>query len=339
MFHRPDDLRPVPSLADMFGIRGREQLLRDYRTVVSHFFSREKFIVGKSSAGLIRPDLSLPAYARLVPRNGIAPIFNLFDRVGGGFGFRQAVTRDHCRDYRGGRLSYDEHDGTDFVCPVGTPLVAAAPGVVVATRDSWLRGGLTVCVDHGEGVVTQYTHCSSLVVELGQPVARGEVVALSGSAGIDMTQFFPWVPPHVHFMVWVRGWPVDPYLAEGENPRPGTWLHGNEPRTASTSLDGDPAPLELREIRVHEDAIERAISLCKDARIRDELQRAPSGPARVAILEDSLHHDRDAWPDEARSLRLRPRAQPAKVRLTLPLPASIYRGARPVDTWFTGPKR
>lgn len=339
MYTRSPALRPVPSLAGSFGIRGAEQLVSDYRTVASHLFDREKFIVGLSSAGLLRPDLSLPAYARLVPRDGVAPIFNFFDRIGGGFGFRQAVTRDHCRDYRGGRLSYDEHDGTDFVCPPGTPLVAAAPGVVVATRDNWLRGGLTVCVDHGEGIVTQYTHCAGLLAEVGQPVARGEVVALSGSAGIDMTQFFPWVPPHVHFMVWVRGWPVDPYLADGEAPRPGTWHHGNDPRAALGPLEGDPKPLTVSEVKIHEEAVERAIPLCRDARIRAELEEAPSAPARVAILEDSLHHDRDAWPDEARSLRLRPRAQPAKVRLTLPLPASIYRGARAADSPLTRPPR
>lgn len=338
MFHRPEELRPVPSLAALFGIRGTDQLLRDYRTVASHFFSRDKFIVGLSSAGLLRPDLSLPAYAGLVPKDGIAPIFNFFDRVGGGFGFRQAVTRNTCRDWRGGRLSYDEHDGTDFVCPPGTPLVAAAPGVVVAARDSWLRGGLTVCVDHGEGVVTQYTHCSKQVAEIGQPVQRGEVVAVSGSAGIDMTQFFPWVPPHVHFMVWVRGWPVDPYLAEGELTRPGVWFHGNEPRTAKGPLPDDPTPLALDDVAVHEDAIERAIALCKDERIRKEIESAKSPASRVAILEDSLHHDRDAWPDEARSLRFRPRAQPQKVRLTLPLPHSIYRGAKAADSPFTKPR-
>ena len=94
----------------------------------------------------------MPAYRGLVPEDGRAPIFNLFDRVGGGWSFTQRVTRRAVRDYRGGRLSYDEHDGTDFVCPVGTPLVAAAPGQVVLIRDRWLRGGLTIAVDHGENL-------------------------------------------------------------------------------------------------------------------------------------------------------------------------------------------
>ncbi len=334
MFHRGTALRKVPSLAAQFGIRGTDQLARDLGTVVSHLVARDKFVVGASSAGLLRPDLSLPAYAGLVPDDGLAPIFNFFDRVGGGFGYRQAVTRDHARDFRGGRLSYDEHDGTDFVCPPGTPLVAAAPGVVVATRDTWLRGGLTVCVDHGDGVVTQYTHCAARVAEVGQPVLRGDVVALSGTAGIDLTQFFPWIPPHVHFMVWIRGWPVDPYLADGETPRPGTWHHGNEPRTVTGPLPDDPAP-SLADLGVCEAAIGEALALCRDARIREELERAPSDPARVAILEDSLHHDRDAWPDEARALKLRPRANPGSVRLTLPLPASMYRGARAADAPWT----
>ena len=65
------------------------------------------------------------------------------------------------------------------------------------TRDNWLRGGLTLCIDHGEGVVTQYTHLTSVICEPGQRVERGERIALSGVSGLDMTQFFPWVPPHV----------------------------------------------------------------------------------------------------------------------------------------------
>ena len=56
-----------------------------------------------------------------------------------------------------------------------------------------------------------------------------------------MTQFFPWVPPHVHFMVWVHGQPVDPFVRRGELRTAGTWLHGNEPR-ASARQCGLPAP-------------------------------------------------------------------------------------------------
>src|SRR5438552_2062169 len=146
--------RPLPPIPDRFGVRSPSQVARDLAEVArGAWHGRFQFDV--SSAGLLRPDLSLPAYAGLIPADGRAPIFNLFDRVGGGRRYTQRVSRSTARDFRGGRLSYDEHDGTDFVCPIGTPLVAAAPGIVVMIRDRWLRGGLTIAVDHGHGVVTQ----------------------------------------------------------------------------------------------------------------------------------------------------------------------------------------
>ncbi len=325
--------RPPLSFREQFGVKSVGQVLDTIRTVVT---ARGRYSVALSSAGLLRPDLSFPAYRRRLPEDRVAPIFNLFDRTGGGAGFRATTSRDTCRDYRGGRLTYDEHDGTDFVCPPGTPLCAAAPGVVVAARDTFLRGGLTLCVDHGHGVVTQYTHLSRLVAAIGQSVCRGEVVALSGTAGFDMLTGFPWVPPHVHFMVWVRGRPVDPYRAPGEGDRPGLWYHGGDPET-SGPLGGDGNPPSLASLAVDSLAIARLEGCCQDPAIRAELARAHSDAGRAAILEDSLHHDRPAWrgvdPDE-----LRPPSDPGEVRLTLPLHRDLYARARPVDAPWTRPR-
>lgn len=335
---------PLPPLADRFGVRSGGQVWRDLRTVAAHLLGegrrlpahQRRFGLGVSSLGLLRPDLALPAYAGLLPRDGLAPVFNLFDRVGGGAGYRARVTRDTARDHRGGRLTYDEHDGTDFVCPPGTPLACAAPGVLVALRDDWLRGGLTACVDHGDGVVTQYTHLSQPVAEVGQPLARGETVALAGMAGLDMAHAFPWVPPHVHFMVWIDGRPVDPYPALGESPRPGSWMHPDGPRP-SGPLPGDTSPPRAEAIPVDEAALERVLARCRSAEVRAEIERAPSAAARAAIAEDSLHHQRFAWEPGTFGAALRPRGDAARVRLTLPLPASDYRGARFDDARWTRP--
>jgi hypothetical protein len=333
---RASPARLRASLADVFGLRSFSQFTRDVGVVLSHLPRGERYRVGASTAGLFRPELSLPAYAGLIAEDGLSPIFNLFDRTGGGRFYRAAVTRDTCRDFRGGRLTYDEHDGTDFVCPPGTPLTSAAPGVVVATRDRFLRGGLTASVDHGHGVLTQYTHLSRMVAEVGQPLRRGDVVAESGAAGLDMLSGFPWVPPHVHFMVWVRGRPVDPYLGAGEAPRPGTWLHGNDPCPAGPLLEDDPPP-SLGDIAVDRAALERAKGSCRSAVIQAEIARAPAIAGQLAILEDSLHHDRDAWPEGLDEGALRPPCDPARVRLSLPLPASLYRGARVADAPWTRP--
>jgi murein DD-endopeptidase MepM/ murein hydrolase activator NlpD len=327
---------PRFSLAEQFGMRSPRQVARGVRHILHRMGTGDRPTLDLSTAGFFRADLSLPAYAGLLPSDGVAPIFNLFDRTGGGKGFAGIVTRRAARDFRGGRLTYDEHDGSDYVCPPGTPLVSAAPGVVVAVRDTFLRGGLTACVDHGHGVVTQYTHLARMVTEIGQPLRRGETVALSGTAGLDMVSGFPWVPPHVHFMVWVRGLPVDPYLSAGEAPRPGTFAHGNDPET-STGLAGDEAPPGIGEIEVDEGALEAAIAVCVDPDVKAELARAVHPATRLALFEDSRHHDRAAWPATTPLGAGRPAGDPSRVKLTLPLPASLYRRARIVDAPWTRP--
>jgi murein DD-endopeptidase MepM/ murein hydrolase activator NlpD len=324
--------QPLPPILDRFGIRSLTQLRRDLGEVVRGALTRDRFQFDPSSAGLLRPDLSLPAYAGFVPDDGIAPIFNLFDRTGGGTHYSQRVTRKTARDFRGGRLSYDEHDGTDFVCPIGTPLCAAAPGTLVMIRDRWLRGGLTVAVDHGDGTLTQYTHCAAALLPIGERVERGQPIARSGAAGYDLVQFFPFIPPHIHFMVWVHGRPVDPFLADGEPDRPGAWLGGMpSPATPQPQDDlHDPSPVDER-------ALDELISACTDPRVRDELHSSRHRPATcAAILEDALHHDRFAWPREHWTRTVRPPLT-ARTRISLPLPKSQYAGAYFADSPLTRP--
>src|SRR4051794_1760601 len=84
---------PLPRLADRFGVRSAAQVGRDLAEVARGTFEGTRFQVDVRSAGLLRPDLSLAAYAGLIPRDGRAPIFNLFDRVGGGRHYSQRVSR------------------------------------------------------------------------------------------------------------------------------------------------------------------------------------------------------------------------------------------------------
>lgn len=328
--------KPLPALAARFGVRSVAQLRRDYAEMVKGFFGGERFQMDpRSSWKHFRPDLSLPAYAGLVPEDGRAPIFNLFDVVGGGEHYSQRVTKNTSRDFRGGRLTYDEHDGTDFACPIGTPLCAAAPGTVVMIRDRWLRGGLTVAVDHGHGVVTQYTHCCQALQEIGTQVQRGDAIALSGAAGVDIMQFFPWIPPHIHFMVWVDGRPVDPFTAEV-----GAWQDPNAPQPASSGGEHVPDPSE-----VDVDAIREVANTCTDARIRQEIATAEHNSAALAaLLEDALHHDSWAWPASYLRKSIRPPTNTARVKaaaaikISLPLPAQQYTGCYFADNATTLPK-
>jgi murein DD-endopeptidase MepM/ murein hydrolase activator NlpD len=103
------------------------------------------------------------------------------------------------------------HDGIDFAAPTGTPIVAAAGGVVVAASYHYQYGNM-VDIDHGNDIMTRYAHASKLRVRLGDIVKRGEHIADIGSTGRS-------TGPHLHFEVRVKGVPQNPqkFLAEGRD--------------------------------------------------------------------------------------------------------------------------
>lgn len=99
--------------------------------------------------------------------------------------------------------SGDFHRGQDFVAQCGTSVLAAASGTVTFVGWHEYGGGNRVVVDHGNGLETTYNHLSSATVKEGQTVARGDVVALSGTTGAS-------TGCHLHFEVQVNGEVVDP---------------------------------------------------------------------------------------------------------------------------------
>jgi murein DD-endopeptidase MepM/ murein hydrolase activator NlpD len=94
------------------------------------------------------------------------------------------------------------HTGIDFGASYGTPIRAAADGVVVSAGPLGGYGNATV-IDHGNGLATLYGHQSSIAVSPGQRVSRGQVIGYVGCTGLC-------TGPHLHFEVRVRGTPVDP---------------------------------------------------------------------------------------------------------------------------------
>ncbi len=58
-------------------------------------------------------------------------------------------------------------------------------------------------IDHGDGIITKYAHCSRIVVKTGQKVKRGQIIANVGSTGLS-------TGPHVHYEIHVNGKVVDP---------------------------------------------------------------------------------------------------------------------------------
>jgi len=119
-----------------------------------------------------------------------APVANV--AVGSRFGFRV--------DPFTGRSAF--HPGLDFPADVGTPIMAAAGGVVVTQEYHYAYGNMLE-IDHGNDLITRYAHASRTHVRKGDIVRRGQHIADVGSTGRS-------TGPHLHFEVLVNGVPQDP---------------------------------------------------------------------------------------------------------------------------------
>ena len=101
------------------------------------------------------------------------------------------------------------HTGIDLAGPLGTPLHAAADGLVVLATssvdgaDRLVGYGHYAVIDHGDGLLTLYAHLDRLAVRTGDVVRQGQVIGLEGSTGWS-------TGPHVHFEIREGGRLLDP---------------------------------------------------------------------------------------------------------------------------------
>jgi murein DD-endopeptidase MepM/ murein hydrolase activator NlpD len=101
------------------------------------------------------------------------------------------------------------HTGIDLAVPLGTPVFAAADGVVMLARPMADNSGLLVgygnyvIIQHESGLKTLYGHLLTIGVKQGDIVHRGQLVGLVGSTGNS-------TGPHTHFEVRIENSPVDP---------------------------------------------------------------------------------------------------------------------------------
>lgn len=94
------------------------------------------------------------------------------------------------------------HTGIDFAAPAGTHIYSWRSGTV--TFAGWSGGyGNFIIVDHGDGFVTRYAHCSKIAVTKGQTVSQGQVIGYVGTTGNSTGN-------HLHFEVKVNGNFVNP---------------------------------------------------------------------------------------------------------------------------------
>lgn len=94
------------------------------------------------------------------------------------------------------------HKGIDIAGPVGTHIYAAQSGTAKVVKNGGAYG-IYVEVDHGNGYVTRYAHCSAVAVKNGQKVSAGQVIAYVGNTGRT-------TGPHLHFEVFKNGTRVNP---------------------------------------------------------------------------------------------------------------------------------
>ena len=83
--------------------------------------------------------------------------------------------------------------------------VVPSTGVVTHRELDYSSGGNYITVDHGNGIKSQYLHCSSIVASLGDNVQKGQIIAKIGSTGVS-------TGPHLHLDFIVNGVKVDPLI-------------------------------------------------------------------------------------------------------------------------------
>ncbi|HHW30307.1 MAG TPA: M23 family metallopeptidase [Clostridiaceae bacterium] len=94
------------------------------------------------------------------------------------------------------------HYGVDIDAGQGSNIKAALDGFVVEARSKKEYGDY-IKIDHGNGLYTIYAHCSEFMVNEGQEVKQGQVIAKVGDRGLD-------IGSHLHFEIWKDGEPLDP---------------------------------------------------------------------------------------------------------------------------------
>ena len=183
---------------------GDEVLASGVLTVGDGGFQFESIELPPSSIDLLTDQAAVAAeratlaevYARFTPerRWSGAWILPAAGPITNAFGLQRSIN--------GG--PYYPHSGTDIANEKGTPVAAAASGVVALARSMYLYGNVVV-IDHGAGVFSSYNHLDTIAVSEGQAVTIGDLVGFMGETGFVSG-------PHLHWEAVIGGVRTDPVL-------------------------------------------------------------------------------------------------------------------------------
>lgn len=310
------------SLLETFGLRPLDKTLEQTRLALFGQANMESSKFDASSMKIFKPRVAVPTWLGIPRQDRLTPIYNLVNRNCRKMNDPWSVKVTDCVDFRGGQLTYDSHNGTDFAIPVGTTVVAAAPGKVVKVASHFDRGGLKVMIDHGQGLMTSSNHLGRALVKEGEMVDRGQEIALSGASGIELFFLFPWVAPHLHYTVWLNSYPVDPFAIEGSDEQ-SLWRSGMNmplpfrPEEAEPDEPFQPTKWSAR-------LTENAIAVCRNAEEKERLRAIPDLETRsieTLISRNFRGQLFEEFPP------LYEKGFPRKAVLDLPFSAQDYDGA------------
>ena len=152
---------------------------------------KQIYIQSKSFDELIQAAKENETRLEYIP--AIQPVLNQdLKRMASGYGWRVDPVY-HIRKF---------HHGMDFSAPTGTDIYAT--GNATVSFSGWKSGyGKTIMLNHGYGYETLYAHLSKQLVEKGEKVTRGDIIALVGNTGKS-------TGPHLHYEVRYKGQPMNP---------------------------------------------------------------------------------------------------------------------------------
>ena len=309
----------LPSLIESMGLLPLSERLRQAAVALGGAEDVPPSRFDHSSLNMLNPRVSVPLWRgkALVPRTVL--LTNLFNHRQTPVEQGWSVRRTQAEDFRGRRLTYDSHNGTDLSVPRGTLAVAPAPGRVVRVYSEFNRGGNKVIIDHGQGLLTCSAHLARPLVSEGQELELGQPYALTGYSGLDGFATFPWGVPHIHFNVWLNGAPVDPFSRSAE---PSLWVSG-----APTPVPVGAAQDRAGPTAYAPDRLAEVVAACKTPSVRARLEGMD--PARLGsylVSEICYYPTRFPLRDGLQALE-----HPRRPRLYLPFEARDFDGAAFLD--------